>query len=175
MIAKRSNTGTMKGRYIPKHPQKIIGNPNNIIFRSSWELNVMKFFDMSVAVKRWGSEILQVKYLSPKDGRVHTYFPDFYCEFLDVSGKIVKEIIEVKPLSQSNDLAAKSVYDKQALVLNKAKWAAATAFAAAHGMSFRVITEQSIFKQVQKKPRAVKKPRKIITAKTATKPRSPKK
>ena len=166
---------TLSGRYIPKHPQKYIGNPNQILFRSSWELNVMKFLDMSVAVKRWASEEFSISYISPKDHRVHQYFPDFYAEFLDATGKLIKEIIEVKPLSQSNEAAAKSVYDKQALIINQAKWAAATHFAAANGMSFRVITEQSIFKQVQKPLKKPKKPRKIIVPKADTKPKGPKK
>lgn len=166
---------TLTGRYVPKHPSKVIGNPNQIIFRSSWELNVMKFFDMSTSVQKWGSEILQIQYLSPKDNRVHTYYPDFVAYYLDASGKTVKEIIEVKPLSQSHEAAAKSVYDKTALIINKAKWSAATAFATAHGMVFRVITEQSIFKQVKKPPRKAKAPRKIVTAKTPVKPRGPKK
>jgi hypothetical protein len=73
-------------------------------------------------------------------------------------------------MKESTDAAAKSVYDKQALVINKAKWAAATAFANQHGMIFRVITEQSIFKQTEKKPRAAKKPRKVKITKPAVKP-----
>ena len=164
---------SVKARYLPKNPGKYIGNPNMILARSRWEIAVMKFFDLSPAVKRWASEEIAIPYLSPKDNRVHRYFPDFYVEYLNKDGKIVKEIVEVKPLKESTDEAAKTVYDKQALVINKAKWAAATDFANHHGMTFRVITEQSIFKQVQAAPKKNKKPRKVKVAKPAIRPQGP--
>ena len=72
-MAKTNTTRGTRGRYVPKHPEKVIGNPNQIFFRSKWEIVVMKFFDMSTSVQRWGSEILPIKYVSPKDQRVHTY------------------------------------------------------------------------------------------------------
>lgn len=39
-----------KGRFSPRNPQKYKGDPTNIIYRSGWELRVMKFFDDNEAI-----------------------------------------------------------------------------------------------------------------------------
>ena len=143
-------TNGIKSRYIPKNPGKYIGNPNNIVCRSRWETQVCKFFDLSVSVLRWASEEFNLQYISPIDRKVHKYYPDFYVEYKDKSGNLVKEIVEVKPLKESTAEAAKTEYDKKALMVNEAKWKAAKAFASANGMQFRVLTELSLFKQVDK-------------------------
>ena len=36
---------TYKGRFTPQNPKKYNGNSDNIIYRSSWELRVMKYLD----------------------------------------------------------------------------------------------------------------------------------
>ena len=46
----------MKGIFKPKNKQKYIGNPDNVIFRSSWELSFMNFIDRSDVVVKWASE-----------------------------------------------------------------------------------------------------------------------
>lgn len=143
------------GRFIPKNPQKYAGNPNGIIFRSTWELNVMKFFDSSQTVIKWASEEIKIPYISPLDNLVHHYYPDFIVVYTDRDGNIQKEIVEVKPASQSLAERAKSQQDKVALLVNDAKWKYAAAWAKSRGMTFRVITEKSIFRQVEK----VKKPK----------------
>jgi hypothetical protein len=137
---------SFKARYIPKNPQKYVGNPNNIQCRSSWEIAVCKFFDLSTSVIRWASEEISVPYISPVDGRVHRYFPDFIVSYLDARGNIQQEIVEVKPLKESDERFAKTPVDKSRFLVNKAKWEAAAKFASSNGMSFRVITELSIFK-----------------------------
>jgi hypothetical protein len=172
-----------KARYIPKHPQKYMGNIAKIIARSTWEVTVMKFFDMSNSVVRWASEPFPISYIHPVDRRPHKYYVDFYVEYVNAKGEPVKELVEVKPLKESHDDAAKTEYDKQCLAVNKAKWQAATAFANANGMSFRVITEVSMFKQIPtypKKARAkplVRKPKASVAKKPArptTKTKGPK-
>ena len=45
-----------KGRFLPKNYQKYRGDYNNIIYRSSWELRVMKYFDEHPHVIWWASE-----------------------------------------------------------------------------------------------------------------------
>jgi hypothetical protein len=47
---------TMKGRFIPKNPQKYIGDSTKIIGRSSWEFMLFKWLDSTPAVMRWASE-----------------------------------------------------------------------------------------------------------------------
>lgn len=152
----------LSGRFIPKNPQKYAGDPTKILWRSTWELSTMKFFDSSIAVLQWASEELVIPYISPLDGLKHKYYPDFVIVYKDKTGSIRKEILEVKPLSQSVAEHAKSDRDKMALIVNNAKWTYAIAFAKVHGMTFRVITEKSIFKQPTpkvKKPKGGKRPR----------------
>lgn len=135
------------GRFIPKNPQKYVGKSvNNIMFRSSWELAFFKWLDTNNAILRWGSEELAIPYVSPLDGRVHRYFPDLIIMYKDNTGALKKEIIEIKPYKQSVATPRMSDRDRQALIVNEAKWKYAADFAEQHGATFRVLTERSMFR-----------------------------
>lgn len=142
-----------RARFIPRNPDKYVGDRDKIFARSTWEITVMKFFDSRQDVIKWGSEEVIIPYLNPADNKVHRYFPDFFVEYKNKEGKIIKEIVEVKPLHESDKNFAKSDRSKDALLVNEAKWKAASIFCETRGMLFRVITEKSIFHQVEKKPR----------------------
>lgn len=158
------------GRFIPRNPQKYIGNPNEIFFRSSWEIHAMKFLDSSNAVMKWGSEEIKIPYLKPvideTTGKAYVkpanYYPDFIVVYQDKTGATQTEILEVKPLKESLQEKAKTARDKMALAVNMAKWKAADEFAKRNGMKFRVVTEQSLFRQAPKKPRAPKTTKKTV-------------
>ena len=90
-----------KGRYNPRNPQKYKGNPHNVIYRSLWERKFMVYCDNNTSVLEWGSEEVIIPYLSPLDGRIHRYFPDFYIKIKQHSGTTKKLIIEVKPKKQT--------------------------------------------------------------------------
>lgn len=143
-----------RARFIPKNPHKYRGDVDKIFARSSWEASVMKFFDSSSAVLSWSSEEISIPYLKPEDARVHHYFPDFVVEFVDKEGNIRTEIVEVKPLHESEAAYAKHERSKAALETNEAKWRAAIDYAERNNMKFRVITEKSIFHQVEKPKKA---------------------
>lgn len=143
-----------QGRFIPRNPQKYFGNSTQIFFRSSWELTVMKFFDSSTSVTRWNSEEVAISYISPKDGRIHRYYPDFMFEMININQEVERWIVEVKPLKETSIEHAKSAYDKVAVAVNEAKWFAAERFCQANGMKFKVITEVDIYRMV---PRTAKK------------------
>ena len=87
----------VKSKYKPSHPEKYQGNPNNIICRSSWERVFCKWCDTNPNILKWASEEFSIPYISPVDGRLHRYYPDFYIKVKDRSGKYQKYIIEVKP------------------------------------------------------------------------------
>ena len=89
-----------KGRYVPNKPQKYRGDYNNIVYRSSWERRFMLYCDRSDAIIEWGSEEIIIPYISPLDGRMHRYFPDFYIKVKQSDGSIKKMLIEVKPKAQ---------------------------------------------------------------------------
>ena len=90
----------MKGIFKPKNKQKYIGNPDNIIYRSSWELSFMNFIDRADVVLKWASEEISFKYYLITDKRWHRYFPDFYLEL--ITGD--KFIIEIKSVDALNDI-----------------------------------------------------------------------
>lgn len=136
---------TFKGLFVPKNPQKYLGDPKKIVFRSGWELKLFQWLDRTPAVMQWASEEFSVPYLSPFDNAVHKYYPDALVIYKDKFGNLKKEIIEIKPYKETILTPKASERDKMALVLNQAKWKAAARFAEMQGMSFRVITEKTMF------------------------------
>ena len=142
-----------KGRFIPRHPEKYLGDVDKIFFRSSWELNVMKWLDNRNAVLRWSSEEISIPYLSPADNRVHQYFPDFYMEYVSSDGTLLKEIVEIKPRHETEMKYAKHDRSKEAVIVNEAKWRAAITWCEGRNFGFRVLTEATLFH----KPPKVKK------------------
>ncbi|MGZ8924256.1 MAG: TnsA endonuclease N-terminal domain-containing protein [Nitrososphaeraceae archaeon] len=138
-----------QGKFLPRHPEKYIGNIDKIRYMSSWEYNVHKFFDENTRVIRWSSEEIAVPYLKPTDGKIHKYYPDYYVEYVDVNGEIIKELIEVKPLQQTKLPRSNNkhrLYEQLTYAVNQSKWMAAKQYADQHGWKFRVITENSIFR-----------------------------
>lgn len=140
---------TLNGRFIPKHPEKYMGDPSKIFFRSSWELTALKFFDTSPSILKYASEEIKIPYIKPTDGRIHNYYPDFLIIYKDKQGQIKKELLEIKPLKEVKLTNKSSVYDKVSIAINEAKWKAATAFALQHGLTFRILTEASIFRNAK--------------------------
>ena len=140
-----------KGRFIPKNPAKYVGRVGNIFFRSSWELAFMKWLDTNNAVLRWGAEELAIPYVHPLAGRMHRYFPDMIVMYLDTTGQVKKEIIEIKPYKESVLTPRATPRDQQAFVINQAKWKYAAEYASRNGATFRVLTERTMFKQKAKK------------------------
>ena len=141
-----------KGRFIPKNPQKYVGRAvQNIFYRSSWEVAFMKWLDANPAVLRWASEELAIPYIHPKDGRIHQYYPDIIMILKDASNQIRKKIIEIKPYKETVPTPGMSPRDAEALIVNRAKWEAATAYAQKNDATFEVLTEKEMFKQRPKK------------------------
>jgi TnsA endonuclease N terminal len=140
----------MKGRFKPKNPQKYKGNPNNIIYRSSWELSFMNYLDKSGEVISWGSEETVVPYLSPIDSRRHRYFVDFIVTKLNKRGNKETVLIEIKPANQTKPPIRKSRVTKRYLtearnyVINMAKWRAADHYAKSRGWKFHIYTEKEL-------------------------------
>lgn len=162
---------TMQGRFIPKYPEKYVGNPNAIFFRSSWEYRFMIWADQNNAVVRWASEEIAIPYVNPikKDAsgnhKISRYYPDFIIMVRKPDGSISKTIVEIKPKKESVLTEKSSDRDKMAFIVNKAKWEAATAYAQRNGATFAVVTEEQLFWKGPAKPKAAPKPRKRVTTK----------
>ena len=140
------------GKFFPINPQKYVGNVNNIIWRSSWELKLLKWLDEHSEVLEYGSEEIVIPYRSPVDGKQHRYFVDFYVKIKTTSG-IKKYIVEVKPFSQTlppkKKLKVTPAYIKecQTYAVNQAKWTAARKFAEYNKIEFVVMTEKELYGQ----------------------------
>lgn len=135
-----------KGTFEPKNPRKYIGDPKAIVYRSSWELVMMRKCDQHPGITRWASEEVVIPYISPKDGRKHRYFPDFYLEMTDKDGKFRKVLIEVKPRVQveppkKNKNTKRFITEMTTWGVNQAKWNAAREFCRRNGWEFMIYTE----------------------------------
>ena len=142
---------TYKGRFSPRNPQKYLGDPKNIVYRSSWELKIMSSFDKRPDVLSWSSEEMCVPYISPVDGKRHRYFPDFIVKIQTTDGSVKTFMVEVKPEKQSRPPERKKRVTKQYIQevvtwgVNQAKWKAAEDFCKHKGWEFQIITESELF------------------------------
>lgn len=132
-----------QGYFTPVNKQKYVGKLP-CVWRSSWELSCMNFFDKNPNVLNWSSESLKINYMDPTTQKWRTYYPDFTVKYIK-NGIIYTEIIEVKPQSQSYRQFAKSKRDKEALILNEAKWKYARNWCKNNNMTFRILTEKDIY------------------------------
>lgn len=98
-------------------------------------------------ILQWGSEVIRIPYFNPILNKATTYVPDFLIVYVDRNGKNHSEVIEIKPLKETNILAAKTKRDAIAIAINMAKWQAAELWCKKNGMRFRIMTENSIFRQ----------------------------
>lgn len=139
-----------KGTFTPKNPLKYKGDAKNIIYRSLWELRVMKYLDDNVRVIWWASEELAIPYKSPVDQKIHRYFPDFIVKLQQKDGSIKTFILEVKPAAQTKQPKQRKqtkrfITESITYAINQEKWHAADLFCKEHGWQFKIITEKELW------------------------------
>lgn len=139
------------GKFTPKNPAKYIGK-FPILFRSSWEWKLMRYFDFQPAVVKWNSESLIITYMDPtRNNTMHRYIVDFTCTIKDKNGNMQNYIVEVKPHSQSvmpiKGRKAHHTYVNECIIYarNVAKWKFASEYASKKGAKFIVLTEKDLF------------------------------
>lgn len=140
-----------QGYFRPNHPEKYIGDINDIVYRSSWELKVMRRCDTEKNIVQWSSETMVIPYWSRADNRMRRYFVDFIIKVREKSGELKTWLVEVKPKSQtmppvhSKGKKKKTILTEEyTWMVNNDKWNAAKAFADKNGMGFMILTEDSI-------------------------------
>jgi len=141
-----------KGKYKVKNRSKYVGDVDNVVYRSSWERRFMVYADTSKKVIQWNSEELVIPYVSPVDGKVHRYFPDFWIEVLEEGGTTNKIVIEVKPKGQCKPptmgKTAKSKYrylrELKVWKVNEAKWDSCKNFCDDNQWQFKILTEDHL-------------------------------
>lgn len=141
-----------QGEYTVINKEKYRGNLSTVRYLSSWELVCLKFFDSNPNILEWNSEDVVIQYYSQADQKKRRYMVDFYIKYRNAKGEIITEILEVKPKKETVKPVAKrgkkkSTYLRECYTyqVNIDKWTAATAWAKARGMTFRLITEDHIF------------------------------
>ena len=141
---------SIKSRYKPVNPKKYQGNPNNIICRSSWERKFWQWADKKENVISWASEEINIPYVSPKDNRIHKYYPDFLIKVKESSNRIKTYVVEVKPKKQTlppkkrKRITKSYIYECQTYAVNQAKWRAASEFCKDNRIEFKIITEDEL-------------------------------
>ena len=147
-MAKQPNFA--RGLFTPQNHKKYVGlkQPR---YRSGWELAFMRMCDAHPNIVSWASEPLRIPYIHPMTGRKTNYVPDFVIQYRDRHGKSHNEVIEIKPFNQTTDERAGSQTEKAMALVNKAKWQAAYEWSSQRGLRFRVLTENEIFMNPQKK------------------------
>lgn len=147
-----------KGKFRPKNPGKYKGDVTKIIWRSLWELKVMRKLDSHPDVVEWRSEEVAIPYKNPmKRGKTSRYFPDFIVKKRIDENKYQTIMIEVKPEKQLSppDISKKRntptgrvsrrfINEAARYEVNKAKWDAAEEYCKQRGWIFVKMTEKHI-------------------------------
>jgi hypothetical protein len=140
-----------QGKFAPTRPEKYIGDPTQVVYRSGWERKMMRKLDESSTILGWSSETVIIPYISPVDGRAHRYFVDFLVVAKSPNGDKIVTLIEVKPYAQTIQPVKTARKTKERFMseiatyaVNQAKWAAAEAYCVKRGWKFTVLTENDI-------------------------------
>ena len=137
------------GIYKVKNPAKYVGKTAPR-YRSGWEFAFMNFCDNNDNILQWASESINIPYRNPLTGKNTIYVPDFLITYRTRNNQMKAELIEIKPKSQSVIESKTSQRDRAAVAVNYAKWDAATKWCKRNGLTFRVVTEDDIFRNGSK-------------------------
>lgn len=134
-----------QGVYQIINPKKYVGNgmPR---YRSGWEHSFMRFCDTNDNILQWASESIRIPYLHPLTGKMTSYVPDFLITYRTRNNTVRAELIEIKPKGQSTITESQRPRDRAVVAVNYAKWDAATKWCRKQGLTFRVITEDDMFR-----------------------------
>ena len=125
------------GKFTMKNPDKYVGLKTPT-YRSGWEHSFMRLCDEHPNVYQWASESIKIPYRHPITGKYTIYVPDFFIVYNDKDGRKHAELVEVKPMNQTNLRdAGKSIGKQTQVVINHAKWEAASAYARQNKIKFR--------------------------------------
>lgn len=138
-------------RWYPRNPEKYVGDVNNIVARSSWEIKFLNYCDMHPDIVSYASEEIFIHYTDPVAGRVRRYFVDFWLKIRQKDGTIKKYLVEIKPDKftkppvQPKRKTKRYIEEAMQYVTNQAKWEAADKVCKDNGMEFIVLTEKHLF------------------------------
>lgn len=139
-------------KFIPKNPEKYVGDLSRIEMRSSWEIKFANYCDMNPSIVQWNSEGVKVPYWSSADNKERTYHVDFIITVKTLDGTVKTMMVEIKPYKQTikpvqsrgkkMESYLSECYTYQ---VNMDKWISAKKFAADRNWSFVVMTEEQLY------------------------------
>jgi len=138
-----------QGSYTVKNVSKYVGK-GTPRYRSGWEHAFMRFLDNNDHVVNWASESITIPYRNPVTGKQSMYVPDFLITYRNKNNQLIAELVEIKPKKQSVIESKMSAREGAVVAVNYAKWDAATKWARRNGLTFRVITEDDMFRNGNK-------------------------
>jgi len=161
MSYNRSNIGNSKGKYrqgyyILMNPNKYLGDPTKIVYRSSWELAFNKFCDSNESIIKWSAENIAIPYQITNDigqVEVHRYYPDYYIEMITAGNKEKYDrlVVEIKPVAelslpkkpkgQTLKMLENYEYSLRTFKKNLHKWAYAKEWCERRQLKFLIITD----------------------------------
>jgi hypothetical protein len=115
-------------------------------YRSGWEHSFMRFLDSNDNILQWASECVKIPYRHPLTGKMTMYVPDFLITYKTRDNIVKAELVEIKPKGQSLIQEGQKPKDRAIVAVNYAKWDAAQKWCKNQGLSFRVITEDDMFR-----------------------------
>ncbi|NMC60115.1 MAG: hypothetical protein GYA51_12165 [Candidatus Methanofastidiosa archaeon] len=172
-VSEGGTSRTKQGYYRNlKNPEKYIGDPNLIIYRSSWEFSFIKWCDASPSIIKWSSEPIKVPYYdrvskleecrklgldpnNPRNWTIKNYNTDFWV-LIDKGGeRPEKWFIEIKPkdkLTKPKQVSAHAPLKEirrynnlmKEYLINEAKFAALKDWAEKNQSKFYVFTEDTL-------------------------------
>lgn len=137
------------GMFIPNHPEKYLGNIKKIVYRSSWELKLMKWADSNPSVLKWASEEIAIPYYSQIQQKRRRYFVDFLVHVKKKDNSLETLLIEIKPYKETIPPVKRKnekTYIRECITwqINQDKWAAAKKWADSKGFKFTIMTEKEL-------------------------------
>lgn len=138
-----------QGTYTVINPSKYVGN-GSPRFRSSWEHSFMTFLDTNENILQWVSESIRIPYRHPLTGKMTNYVPDFLITYRTKNNTMRAELIEIKPKGQSAITEGMKPKERAIVAINYAKWSAAQAWCKNQGITFRILTEDDLFRNGKK-------------------------
>ena len=137
-----------RGKFRPKNISKYDGDYSNIVYRSMWEYQTLKWCDANPSVVSYSSEEVVIPYRCATDNRMHRYFMDLKIRFQNGD----TYLIEIKPKAQTvmpkkkSRTTQKFINEVMTYAKNESKWKAAAALCEQRGWFFEIWTEETLAK-----------------------------
>lgn len=107
---------------------------------------MMTYVDQHPDVVEWGSEEFSIPYVSPIDGKIHRYFPDFWIKKKDNEILVVeiKPNVQTKPPKPQKRITKRYVTEVRTWGINSAKWKAAKSYCDDRKWKFIIMDEYNL-------------------------------